>query len=282
MAWVRAHDARAAAEGAEGSSGTIPILMYHSISPSASPEFARFAVHPREFAVHMAFLARAGYETLTVGGALAEGRRRGSLPSRAVVLTFDDGFSDFHDAALPVLRDNGLTATLYVATGYVGGSAGFLSDSGEQARRMMAWTQLEEAADEGVEVAAHSHTHPQLDRVGPRRLDEEVKRPKDVLEDRLGLRVTSFAYPYGYRNRRARARVAAAGYESACGVDELTASPLSGDLLAMPRLTVNSGTSLEHLDRLLRTRPTAPARAMAGAKRRLWRAVRQVSDHHDR
>jgi len=257
----------------------LPILMYHSISATAAPEFARFAMRPSDFAAHMAFVADAGYQTVTVTEAMAAQDRQQPLPERCVVLTFDDGFADFHTTALPILREHRLRATLYVTTGYVGRTGGWLADCDEQDRQMIGWSQLREAAAEGVEIGAHSHTHPQLDRLDTTRLADEIRRPKVLLEDQLGLAVKSFAYPFGYWDRTTRRAVAKAGYDSACGVDDLSARP-GVNRLALPRLTVNAGTSVEQLAQLLLIRPSRGALAAAPVKRVLWRAVRRGSLRH--
>jgi peptidoglycan/xylan/chitin deacetylase (PgdA/CDA1 family) len=257
----------------------LPILMYHSISPAAAPGFSRFAMHPADFAGHMAFLADAGYQSLTVTEAMAAQDRRQPLPERSVVLTFDDGFADFHTTALPILRQHRLRATLFVTTGYVGGTGRWLADCDEQDRQMIGWSQLREAAAEGVEIGAHSHTHPQLDRLDTTKLAGEIRRPKVLLEDQLGLPVNTFAYPFGYWDRATRVAVEAAGYDSACGVDDLPARGAQNRLV-LPRLTVNAGTSVEQLRQLLNLRPSSSAVAVVGLKRGLWRAARRVTHVH--
>ena len=259
-----------AADGLDG----LPILMYHSISPAAAPKFARFALRPEDFAAQMAYIAEAGYQTMTVTEATAVLDRRLPLPERAVVLTFDDGFADFHTTALPILHENHLRATLYVVTGYVGRTGLWNADCGEQDRPMLGWSQLREAAEQGVEIGAHSHTHPQLDRLDASRCRSEIRRSKAVLEDRLGLAVNSFAYPFGYRVGATERAVAAAGFDSAVGVDDLRA-PTGGNRFAMPRLTVNAGTSTEQLGRLLLSRPDRKTLAAVQIKRTLWRAARR-------
>lgn len=254
----------------------LPILMYHSISAKAAPGFARFAMSPANFASQMAFLSGEGYHSFTISEAMAARDRREPLPERSVVLTFDDGFSDFHSTALPILRQYRLRATLYVTTCYVGGTGRWLADCAEQDRQMISWSQLSEAAGEGVEIGAHSHTHPQLDRLRATRLTNEIRRPKALLEDRLGLAVTSFAYPYGYRDRAAARAVAEAGYDNACGVDDLPAR-LGGNRLALPRLTVDADTSVEQLGQMLLAGPARSAKAALPVKRLIWRAARRVA-----
>ena len=89
---------------------------------------------------------------------------------------------------------------------------------------MLTWSQVKEAAAHGVELAGHSHSHPQLDQIGDAALREELSRNKALLEDELGKPVTTMAYPYGYSNARVRRAVAAAGYEAACAVDNALAA----------------------------------------------------------
>jgi len=91
----------------------IPILLYHSIADDPDPWIRRFAVTPRAFAAHLDLIAARGATTLTVSAyvdALARGPS--ALPEAPVLITFDDGFADFRDAALPALLARGMAATL--------------------------------------------------------------------------------------------------------------------------------------------------------------------------
>lgn len=95
----------------------VPILMYHEIASPAETE-SNLSVSPDQFAAQLQYLHDAGYQTPTfteAAAALAGGP--GSLPSRSVVLTFDDGYADFHSQALPLLEKFGFTATVFVTTG---------------------------------------------------------------------------------------------------------------------------------------------------------------------
>lgn len=252
----------------------VPVLMYHSIATDATRKFKRFAIDPAEFAEQMDYLDGLGYRSVTA--AELAGRIPGDpLPPRTVVLTFDDAYADFYAAALPVLREHGFHATLYVPTAYVGATTRFNVGFGEQDRAVLSWRALADIAAEGVEVAAHSHTHPQLDRVPADVISDEVGRCRSLLEDKLGLAVDGFAYPFGYWNRAARGAVAAAGYRYAFAVAELMAAP-GDDLLTLPRLTVNAGIGAAGLARLLDSRPTTASRRAAAVKRVAWRAVRQM------
>jgi peptidoglycan/xylan/chitin deacetylase (PgdA/CDA1 family) len=260
-------------EGTECAAGEVPVLMYHSIATAATRKFRRFAVDPAEFAAQMDYLDAEGYRAVTAAD-LAGSRSGRPLPPRPVVLTFDDAYTDFYTAALPVLRAHDFRAALYVPTAYVGASTRFNGSLGEEKRAVLSWQALRDIAAEGVEVAAHSHTHPQLDRVPTEVATDEAGRSRRLLEDKLGLAVDGFAYPFGYWNRAARAAVGAAGFRYAFAVAELMTVP-DDDMLTLPRLTVNAGIGVAGLARLLGARPTPSGRRLADAKRVVWRGVRR-------
>jgi peptidoglycan/xylan/chitin deacetylase (PgdA/CDA1 family) len=266
--------AHLASEDTECVAGEVPVLMYHSIGTGGTRKFRRFAVHPAEFAAQMDYLDAEGYQAVTAAD-LAASRFGRTLPAKPIVLTFDDAYTDFYSAALPVLREHDFRAALYVPTAYVGGTTRFNGSIGEEDRRVLSWQALRDIASEGVEVAAHSHTHPQLDRVAAAVISDEAGRSRRLLEDNLGLAVEGFAYPFGYWNRVARAAVAAAGFRYAFAVADLMTAP-GDDMLTLPRLTVNAGVGVGGLARMLGARPTPHGRQVAGAKRVAWRGVRRV------
>jgi peptidoglycan/xylan/chitin deacetylase (PgdA/CDA1 family) len=253
----------------------VPILMYHSISTSATPAFYRFTLRPELFAAHMAHLALQGYRTLTMSE-LGDSRHgvAAQFPPKSVVLTFDDGFADFFTEVLPVLRSHGFVATLYVTTRYVGATSRWLAPEGEADRPILTWAQLQEIAESGVECAAHSDTHPPLDEVPRRRVRLELSRSKRLLEDHLQRTVRSFAYPFGFYSRSAREVAEDIGYSSACTVKELVST--GRDPFMVPRLTVNAGTDVTGLTRLLgKGEPSAAGRCAVEAKRLIWQGLRR-------
>ena len=83
---------------------------------------------------------------------------------------------------------------------------------------MLSWTQLQDAVRAGVEIGSHAVSHRSLDALPETDLRDEVTRSKAILEDRLGVAVDSFAYPYGHHSGLVRRAVANAGYASACAV----------------------------------------------------------------
>jgi len=124
---------------------------------------------------------------------------------------------------------------------------GWLRDAGRDAAgrpldRMMSWTQVIEAAGAGVEIGAHSHSHPQLDQLTVQELRSELSGSRARLEDRLDHPVASLAYPYGYSSPRVRELAAEVGYRQAAGVAN-EASTHDDDMFAVPRLTIRRSTT---------------------------------------
>jgi peptidoglycan/xylan/chitin deacetylase (PgdA/CDA1 family) len=223
--------------------------MYHEIATRHDTS-SRLAVSPDSFAAQLALLHVAGFTTLTVSGlasALAEDPAR--LPERAVLITFDDGFADFHREALPLLDKYGFTATVFVTTGWIADAGSYAA--GRSPGRMLSWSQIREAAKTGVEIGAHSHQHPQLDQISSDRLRDELTTSKVLLEDGLGMPVPALAYPFGYSNARVRRVARETGYAHACAVGNASVRP-GGDSFALPRLTVRRSTrpaTFEHIVR---------------------------------
>lgn len=232
----------------------IPILMYHSIAQSTNPKFNQFAMPPASFAEHMTYLHQHSYTPINITQLVRIlSQERSALPERPVVLTFDDGFADFFPNALPVLQQYNFTATLYIATGFIGSTSRWLAREGEATRPMLTWDQVSKINACGIECGGHSHWHPQLDTLPLVEAREEIVHCKKLLEDHLGQKVSSFAYPYGYHSAAIKRLVREAGYTSACAVGYAMSST-TADPFALERLRMGVDTSVDVLAALL-TRP---------------------------
>jgi peptidoglycan/xylan/chitin deacetylase (PgdA/CDA1 family) len=220
--------------------------MYHEIAEAAETG-SRLAVSPETFAAQLGYLRGAGFTTITASELSATlAGDGGKLPDRPIVLTFDDGYADFHSRALPALDHYGATATLFVTTGWVQDADMRLAAPG----RMLNRTQIAEVAGAGVEIGAHTRRHPQLDQLPPNLVREELHSSKQWLEDELGRPVPGLAYPFGYSSAGVRAVARETGYGYACGVGNRTARSAS-DLLELPRLTVRRATTMPAFRRLV-------------------------------
>lgn len=244
----------------------LPVLLYHSVSDSPAAEMAEFTVSPDQFRSHLDHLAGLELKVLTLGQVADHLRSGTPLPAGAVCITFDDGLEDFDRHAWPQLRERGMPATLYTVAGYIGGRSGWLP--GEAGRLpMLSAAQLRDLADDGVEMGAHSMTHPQLDLLPPDRARREIADSKDVLEQLLGRPVTTFAYPHGHHTHQTKQLVAAAGYTSAAAVRNMFSHD-GDDVYALARLTITDTTTAADIGRIVRGRG-----ARCAPRRELWRTA---------
>ncbi|WP_457796810.1 polysaccharide deacetylase family protein [Methylocystis sp. S23] len=251
---------------------SVPILVYHSVADRAPAGFAPFAVSPRRFDEQLRFLRGEGYGTLTVSELARIRRGGGEAPARTVVLTFDDGFADFHARALPALAKHGFTATLYVVSGAVGAKSAWIEGAAGRTP-MLDWAQLAETARAGVEIGGHGVSHAALDMLSRDEAEAEIFCCKATLEAHLGKRVESFAYPYGLYSRETRRLVAEAGYVSACAV-RYANSPRDDDLFALRRQIVRADASLADFAATLRG--AAPRRHVDRVRSAGWKFLRSA------
>jgi peptidoglycan/xylan/chitin deacetylase (PgdA/CDA1 family) len=252
----------------------VPVLLYHGVASECSPEIARFTVTPAAFDRQMAHLADEGYQALTVSAfrpALLGNTER--LPERPVLITFDDGFRNTLTEAVPIMARYGFTSTLYTTTGFMGeGATPGTNRSGDP---MLSWAELSETAAAGVEIGAHTHTHPMLDTLPHAQALDEITRPKDLIEQHLQAPVPSFAYPHGYSSAWIRHSVQKAGYTTACAVKNAL-SHLNDDLFAIARLTIEASHSLDAFAAMVAGRGVALAGPREQLKTRGWRMARRA------
>ncbi len=170
------------------------VLTYHSIDPSGSP----ISVAPEAFTRHLAWLT-SGQVVVSRLQALAEAEPTDDDPRPRVALTFDDGFANFASWAWPRLRDAGLPATVFLVSGHMGGTNvwGGRPVRGIPALPLMSWHEAAACAAGGAEIGAHSRTHPHLPDLPLAAARDEMHGGRQDLCNRLGIPVTTFAYPYG-------------------------------------------------------------------------------------
>lgn len=253
----------------------IPILLYHSVHDEPPEGFGPWAVNCQLFVDHMDTLVRLGYTGLSFGELVDLIRSGAEVPPRTVVVTFDDGFADFESNAWPVLKARSLPVTLYVTAGTVGGRSEWLESVGAGRLPMLDAAAIRKLADDGVEIGAHSMTHPQLDCIGGIAARREIADSKRELEALLQRRVDTFAYPHGYHDRAVKQMVIDAGYTSAAAVRNVLSHP-DDDPFAMARYTVMADCSVEHLESVLAGAAAKRARPHERWRTCAWRQVRRL------
>ena len=177
--------------------GDLVVLLYHRVGKGGG----EIELPSEVFEDHLAYL---GERELVVG--LDEALQGGA--SGGVVVSFDDGYADFAETVVPLLVKHSVPATLYLATGLIG-------NGGVDGFRSLSWSQLEEAVSTGlVTVGAHTHTHADLSGAGEPVCEEEMRRSKELIEDRLTRPCRHFAYPWAVSSSTAD-RVARRLFDSA-------------------------------------------------------------------
>lgn len=259
----------------DGGRRTVPVLLYHAVTADPGEHIAPFTVSPPEFARQLDRIVESGYRCITFSqlvDELARPRTSGcDVLDRTAVITFDDGYADFAEHALPALAARELSSTMYVTTGWLEGRGPREPGPSD---RMLDWAQLTELAEQGVEIGAHSHTHPQLDTVGSGALRDELVRPKELLEDVLGRPVRSLAYPHGYNGPRVRRAARRAGYDSAAAVRDRLC-PDGEDVFRLSRLMVQATTTTDELGSWLRPRAAGAPQLRESVRTTAGRAYRR-------
>ena len=205
------------------------ILMYHGVAEAAEDP-NHLCVTPGRFAEQMAWLQRHGLRGVGVG-ALVDAMRAGR-PRGLVGITFDDGYVNVLESAVPELRRRGFGATAYIISDRLGGTNEW--DEGPTWPLLSA-DGVRELAAAGIEIGSHAATHMRLAGAGPEHLAAEVGQSRASLSELLGGQIRGFAYPYGSMDAAARAAVREAGYDYACAVE---ASTSEIGLMALPRIYI--------------------------------------------
>lgn len=228
------------------------ILFYHRVTP----ETDELGIAPEKFARQMHELARHGYTGLDVAS-VARALDERADPRRVVGLSFDDGYDDVADHALPVLRELGFRATVYIPTGVTDGRASFTWY--DEQPQLMSWARIADLDAEGTLVfEAHTVTHPNLLQLSDADARREIADSKAELEERLGHEVTSFCYPAGLFGERERGYVEEAGFATAVSC-EPGVNTSETDRLALRRRQVDRrDTALDFRAKLAGAHDTPP------------------------
>ena len=173
----------------------VPILMYHSISENLfgkSHPYYQINTSAEAFSRQMRWLRNHGYRTLDLPELIEKFERRENL-AKTVVITFDDGYRDFLDGALPVLKQCGFSATIYLPTDRIQDTPARLNGA-----EYLTWRDVRELRGEGIQFGSHTVSHPDMRSLGPEQIEYELGYSKEVIEQKLGEPINSFAYPFAF------------------------------------------------------------------------------------
>lgn len=227
----------------------LPVLIFHHVKwlkPSDNAIERGLTVLPTQFVTELTYLQRNGYHTVSARQIALYLRGHAALPSKSVALTFDDGYADVFPDVYRVLKSRRLTATFFIVPGFLGSP------------RYLTWAEVKTMADQGMDIEAHTLTHPDLRLVPSAQQWTEIADSRSVLQQRIHHSVHVFAYPYGGFDSAIVEEVKKAGYWAAFTTQQGWILQSSSSL-TLPRVYIDLDDSIDIFAGRLRAEPQALA-----------------------
>ena len=224
----------------------VAILAYHQIAdaPDDPPPYHLQVRPPRRVAMQLGTLHALGWRGLSLRDLAPY--LRGEKTGKVFGITFDDGYCNNFENALPVLRALGFSATCFMVSGMIGGTNAWDRGRGIAPVPLMDREQLRAWVGAGMEIGAHTRQHVNLRECDEARAWDEIHGARQELEQALGSEVRSFSYPHGLCTPRDTELLQRAGYRLATTV--ATARAAKGDdPLRLPRISVARTDSLAYV-----------------------------------
>ncbi|MEO6060663.1 MAG: polysaccharide deacetylase family protein [Thermoflexales bacterium] len=222
----------------------VPILMYHYLSvppPDADRIRIDLSVSPAMFEQQLAYLKENGYTTISLGDlfdALAGGR---GLPAKPVILTFDDGYRDAYENALPLLKKYGMRATFFIVTDFIhAGHPAYLT-----------WPMVQALNDSGMSIENHTRSHADLRRRDDDFLVWQILGAIESIKAYTGKRPQFFCYPGGFFDDNT-VRVARSANMLAAVTTQYGKTHSLGDAMVWSRVRVRGEGTLRDFADLVR------------------------------
>jgi peptidoglycan/xylan/chitin deacetylase (PgdA/CDA1 family) len=203
------------------------VLCYHSVHPRRPGALPTPALTPELFALHLSWL-KAHCDIIPFRDVLEATQKKTDRP--LVSITFDDGYADNYEYAFPLLRRHGVHGTFFLTAGFLEKDPKVLERLRTVWRprhlrdqiRPLEWSYVREMRRAGMDFGAHTYGHFNLAGLSADATYTDLKRARDVLEERLGERITLMAYPFGKPRRHFTNQtvnlVAKVGYEYAAAI----------------------------------------------------------------
>lgn len=183
----------------------LPVLMYHHVEDMETAKaegHGSLTTDPANFRAKMQELRDKGYTVISASQLIAFFDEGSALPAKPAMVTFDDGYQDFADFAIPILREFSYPATLFVPTGLME-NPGYLS-----------WNRIAEMSGQNILMANHTWSHHSV--LASPEVDKREIATADQQLSEKGLNAPKvFAYPYGSTNAFAQRYLQELGYKLA-------------------------------------------------------------------
>jgi peptidoglycan/xylan/chitin deacetylase (PgdA/CDA1 family) len=211
--------------------GLVPVLMYHHVGElPVFPDAVRrdLTVSIKDFNDQIAFLDKEGYHSISTAQLELALRGQDKLPAKPVILSFDDGYNDVFQNAVPILKEHHMAGAFAIITGFVG-RPGYA-----------AWSDILAAQKQGMEMVCHSQYHMDFtNRMYTHDMKvAEISDCKQALQANLGIDAKTFIYPYGHFDSEVQNILKNSGFELAF-TTQFGIVDQGDDFLALPRLRVH-------------------------------------------
>lgn len=195
----------------------ILILMYHMIAKTNDEMEKRYALAPKRFRGQLRYLKRRGFTPIGLNDIYNCFVQKGvRLPTKPVIITFDDGYMDNYENALLILKEQNVPATLFIVSGFINKTNRWIISEGYPEKLLMGWNEIREMQSNGVTIGSHTVNHNRLTALSLKDAKSEIEDSKKFIEDSLGTQINHFAYPYGEMNDSVVNMTKEAGYRTAC------------------------------------------------------------------
>lgn len=213
----------------------VPVLMYHKIGDELNNDAV---ISKERFAEQMAFLHQGKYNPLTLDELYGYLTEKKPLPLKPVVITFDDGYRDTYEVALPILKQYGFRSTMFIPASEVG--------------QNLTWQELREMKAAGMDIGSHSYTHRELAGRSREAQQQEIVKAKELLDRELNQNTRWFCYPYGTLDQTTKELLKANGVTVAVTINSGWVKA-GDDPLTLQRVWLGNSVTLKHFEERLTT-----------------------------
>jgi peptidoglycan/xylan/chitin deacetylase (PgdA/CDA1 family) len=250
----------------------VPVLMYHALVDIRTAQLNRVHITVDLFKQQIEWLAANNYHAITIDEMLA-GFTAKENTGKHCVITFDDGYHSLYRYAMPLLRQYGFKATLYLATGAVGQhDFKSLQSLNQQTLpaddKPLTWDEIKEMNKNGWSIESHSVSHADNSQLNAQQLSYEITESKNIIEQQLQQPVLHYAFPFGKYNAASLKMIQEADYKTAATVHAglFTAK---NDLYRLPRLEMNANDSLASFIKKIETGFVSPKEKLRSSARNI-------------
>lgn len=213
----------------------IPVLMYHKVGNDKDNDAV---IAPDLFAAQMKFLKDHDFHPISLQQ-LYEYMKNGTpVPTKPVVLTFDDGYADTYSIVYPTLKKYGFAGTVFINAGDVG--------------TRLTWAQIKEMHDDGIVISNHGYNHERMAAMNNEQQYLNIKNGQDALQRQLGIDNKWFCYPYGSNDANTRAAAEKNGILLAVTMNPGWAH-VGDDLLKVQRIWIGNAVDIKHFEERITT-----------------------------